>query len=87
MTNYNQILKSFSDLKPDWDSYGAESIDPDAIEATQVFIEAIQNGSASVFPTPNGGCQIEVHAQGWDIEIEFDSKQKDVIGFWEKHKE
>lgn len=84
MRDYNETLDSFKELAPDWDSYGARSIDGDAIEATRILTKAIQTGTASIVPLASGGCQIEVHKSGWDIEIEVDADKKEIAGFWEK---
>ena len=47
-------------LKPNWDSYGAPMISERAIDAL---------GSFNVTPCSDGGIQLEVHADHYDIEI------------------
>lgn len=47
---------------PNWDGYGAPPTSKSAIETARCL--------AGV-PLPNGGLQIELHAHGWDVEIEI----------------
>ncbi len=49
-------------LDSGWDSYGAPPIDPRAIDSVEKMY---------VVPCSSGGVQLEVHRDGWDIEIEF----------------
>lgn len=49
-------------LKPDWDSYGAPAISKDAIATLEHF---------AVVPCSDGGIQLEVHRDGFNIEIEI----------------
>jgi len=86
MSTYDERLKSFAELQEDWDSYGASPINPDAIEGTKVLLDAIRDGEAQVFPTRDGGCQIEVHCNGWDIEFELDPHEGIVDGLFERAK-
>jgi len=72
MSRYADTLAGFLELKEDWDSYGAKPIDPDTLRSFSVFLDAIEQGRASIVPTPSGGVQVEVHEQGFDIEVEFD---------------
>jgi riboflavin synthase alpha subunit len=51
-------------LEEDWDSYGAVSIAVTALETLAGF---------SVVPCSSGGIQLEVHRDGYDIEIEIDA--------------
>lgn len=70
-TGYDDTLDSFADLKKNWDSYGADPIDQDLLEAVKVFADALYSGQGTFVPMRNGGIQCEVHKDGYDIEIEF----------------
>ncbi len=50
-------------LKPGWDSYGALAVSPKAIDAVAC--------SLHVLPTTKGGIQVELHRDGYDIELYF----------------
>lgn len=75
MENLEERLDGFLNLKPDWDSYGAEPISGLATEAAKHLV---------VFPTPRGGVQFELHAGGSDVEIEIDAKGQVVGVCWLK---
>ena len=47
-------------LQPNWDSYGGRQISESAISAIESFC---------VVPLSNGGIQLEVHLDGFDVEI------------------
>lgn len=49
-------------LAAGWDSYDADPITTAAINAVRSF---------AVVPCSDGGLQLEVHRDGWDIEIEI----------------
>lgn len=53
-------------LRSGWDSHGASSIDPKAIEAAKAFEAAINR-----VPCTSGGVQFEWHTHGVDLEIDF----------------
>lgn len=67
--NWRRLLNN---LLPDWDSYGAPRISEKAIDTLESF---------SVVPCSSGGLQLEVHRNGFDIEIEIspDGKIEDVL--------
>ncbi len=50
------------ELNPDWDSYGACRIFMSAIATLEHF---------SVVPCHDGGIQLEIHRDGFDVEIEI----------------
>lgn len=55
-------LKSFSSLKPDWDSYGAKSIELSEISRAYSIVSALIDqgiSTAYAFPSPLGGVQLE----------------------------
>lgn len=74
---YTDRLAEFAALKEGWDSYGAAPVAPEVLESFALFLDAIQQGRAQIVPTPAGGCQVEVHEAGWDIEVEFDPEADD----------
>lgn len=82
VTGYNQTLDGFRELAADWDSYGASVIDRRVIEVARTFLAAVVDGSAQVVPTRDGGVQVEVHRDGFDIEVEFDH-DAEIVGCWD----
>jgi hypothetical protein len=87
MDGYREKLESLKSLEKDWDSYGADPVDRDALFVTEAFLEAIVDGLVSIVPMSSGGVQVEVHANNVDVEIEFEvdhGHEHDVIGFWER---
>ena len=56
-TNWAERLLA---LKPNWDSYGAPRISREAISTIEHF---------ATVPCPDGGIQLEIHRDGFDIEI------------------
>ena len=56
-TNWAERLLA---LKPNWDSYGAPRISRDAISTIEHF---------AAVPCSDGGIQLEIHRDGFDIEI------------------
>ena len=63
---------SLKNLKPNWDSHGADVIEYRAIEAVQRFVTV----AGAAVPLSDGGVQLEWHVDGWDIEIEFTPEGK-----------
>ncbi len=60
-------------LQPNWDSYGARSINADCVWAAwQLLMAVLREDSPAPFvvPTCRGGIQIEWHTQGVDLEVE-----------------
>lgn len=55
-------IASFSEIKPDWDSYGGKAITKAAIKRAAKLIDEIDEcclEKVEVFPTPRGGVQFE----------------------------
>ncbi|MBA2361473.1 MAG: hypothetical protein H0V79_11190 [Actinobacteria bacterium] len=62
-------------LNPDWDSYGARSVDPDALRQGQLFVEWLLQRPIpipSIFPVPDGGVQLEWAAGAVELEVEIE---------------
>lgn len=70
-------IDSFASLEANWDSYGAEQIDPGVIDHAKRLIRSIallvpdHTPAPSVVPTSRGGVQFEWHIGGVDVEIEI----------------
>ena len=62
-----ELLRGDSSLRQlNWDSYGAPSVTNEALDAAARLISRL-----AAVPTVLGGVQLEVHSDGWDIEIEI----------------
>ena len=57
-------VKKLIALQSNWDSYGASPISIEALKTVGLF---------AVVPCSNGGVQLEIHRNGYDIEIEITS--------------
>ncbi len=69
-------LRSLSELSPNWDGYGAPTIDPAVIAAVRGFLAGLPEGLAPrprVVPMSNGMLQLEWHAGPRSLELEFES--------------
>ena len=69
-------LYSLCDLRPGWDSYGAQSVQPEIIESVARWIPALLQPSTpepAVVPQVRGGIQLEWHRNGIDLEIYAES--------------
>ena len=60
-SNWQEQLR---ELKTDWNSYGSKPITDAAISTIESF---------ATTPTNQGGIQLEIHRDGYDIEIEIDA--------------
>lgn len=72
------IVKGFSNLKPNWDSYNADSISNDSIELALETLNhlnsqgLLSNGfSVNVFPMRDGGIQFEFDGENICAELEI----------------
>ncbi len=68
-----RTLAEILQLRPDWDSYGARIIDPDAVaDALTLLTETMHMHTPPpiISPTNRGGIQLEWHTRGIDLEIE-----------------
>ena len=61
-------------LPTNWDSYGARRVDLKAVASAGLALCLVMRSDTTpptVVPTPEGGVQLEWHAQGIDLEIDF----------------
>jgi hypothetical protein len=61
-------LKELLDLSEGWDSYGADPIDPRAVDGAWRVLEVLEQEPA-VIPCVDGGVQLEWHRAMIDLEI------------------
>lgn len=55
-------------LEEGWDSYGGKRIDLGCLQRAQEMFYSLR-GQWAIVPTSPGGVQLELHADGLDIEI------------------
>jgi hypothetical protein len=68
-----EALGTLLSLPPNWDSYEAAAVDPDAACRSIYLLSDIMRPDSpapSVVPTTSGGVQLEWHLKGKDLEIE-----------------
>lgn len=69
----NALAESLA-LPTNWDSYGACRVDPGSVASAGQALCSLMSSdtiSPTVVPTVRGGIQLEWHARGIDLEIEF----------------
>jgi hypothetical protein len=69
-----EALRKLLSLPPNWDSYGARTIDPHNVEAAVRLLPKIASKDTPqpiVIPTVRGGVQLEWLMRGIDLEIEI----------------
>ena len=74
-----QGLVDLLTLPPDWDSYGARSVDPALVQLAVDFVNTFMKPSSPaprVVPLSSGGLQLEWHRKGIDLEVVFDHGQQ-----------
>lgn len=77
-------ISELGDLEEDWDSYGAQPIDPRcAVTAAEIILNLMDSEmpAPSIVPTTGGGVQLEWHRAGADLEIEIQSPTKVEVFF------
>lgn len=82
-----QSLAEVLRLRPNWDTYGGNPVDPRCAEAALgLAFRTLRDDTAapSIVPTSPGGLQLEWHAGGVDLEIEFLSPTR-ICGIFEDH--
>lgn len=75
-------------LGENWDSYGAKSISPQAIDlAIEILERVIQSDTPrpALVPSPAGHIQAEWHIGGLEIEVEFESATSIRVMFEDLH--
>jgi hypothetical protein len=87
-------LSQLLTLAPNWDSYGAQALDPQhALAALCLLGRVMHNDSPppSVVPTSRGSVQLEWHTNGVDLEIsvlapnEFHVQYESAEESWERN--
>src|ERR1700693_3892268 len=69
-----EALRRLSLLSDNWDTYGAPRIDPMMLGSALGLLSNVMHSDTpapSVIPTSRGGVQLEWHAKGIDLEVEF----------------
>ncbi len=69
----NALAESLA-LPTNWDSYGACRVDPGSVKSAGQALCSLMSSDTippTVVPTVRGGIQLEWHARGIDLEIEF----------------
>jgi hypothetical protein len=74
---YADRLAALAALEEDWNSYGAPPVDRDVLDVVGGFLGAIEHGEAALVPLSTGGIRVEVHRDGWDMELVLDSHAGD----------
>jgi hypothetical protein len=80
-----EALGAILGLPDNWDSYGAVSVDPEAVCHTVYLMSEIMRPDTplpSVVPTNIGGIQLEWHVNGVDLEIEIVSRHR--VAVWSR---
>ena len=67
--NLQMTIQSFSNLKHNWDSYGAVPISKKVINKAIQYLPHLSNDEWSVVPVCDGSIQFELSQDGFDIEI------------------
>jgi len=77
-------ISELGDLEENWDSYGAQPVDPRCAAATAEFVLDFLGGDTpkpAIVPTTRGGIQLEWHRAGADLEIEIESPTRFHVFF------
>ena len=69
-------IEALRTLSDNWDGYGALAITNEAVDLAQQVADVLDD-SWSACPVPDGSVQLELHADGFDSEIEI---RKTVTG-------
>lgn len=80
--NAINLIKSYSSLQLNWDTYNAVPPSKQAIQKAITFILWLSEYNIDVFfvaPTPNGEILVEIKEGNANVEIEFSSNSEDSI--------
>lgn len=75
-------LDELIELPPDWDGYGAQPIDRQAlIFAARVIDAATRHGlpTPEIFPVPSGGVQLEWVSRSMELEFEIEPGANNIV--------
>jgi len=79
---FDPLMQGFVDLRtlpPNWDSYGANTIDPKTVQDAMNLLNGLLGPTSPaprVVPLSSGGLQLEWHRQGIDLEVVFDREEQ-----------
>jgi hypothetical protein len=76
-------------LAPDWDSYGASEVSPEAVEqAIKLLLNTVCEDTTVpwVVPTSSGGIQLEWHTDEADLEVEVNGVNRGLI-YWRSRRD
>jgi hypothetical protein len=76
-------------LDPNWDSYGASEISPQAVEhAIKLLLNIVSEDTTApwVVPTSSGGIQLEWHTDEADLEVEVSGVNRGMI-YWRSRRD
>jgi len=79
-----QNIKSFRNLKKNWDSYGALPIDEISIEKSISFIKDVNNYDKNIYltsPGPNSEVLVQMRQKNKEIEFVFYPKKSKYVLF------
>ena len=68
-TSIVTTLDSFATLKSGWDGYQGEPIKPEVLAKAKEMIAFLPDWKWQAIPCPDGSIQLEMHENGFDIEI------------------
>jgi len=73
LQKYLDSLDECKDLEKNWDSYGADPINPDIIDTVRQLLTDIFEGHIWLGPNRNGGIEIEgTHSGGYQYIIDIE---------------
>ena len=84
---FDPLMQGFVDLltlKPNWDSYSADAIDPKLVHDAMNLINGLlapTSPAPRVVPLSSGGLQLEWHRNGVDLEVVFDRSEQPFFYF------
>ncbi len=81
-TVVGQRLSELLALQPNWDGYGAERIDPDALRFANDVLDDVLEWpipAPQIFPVPDGGVQLEWSAGPVELELELEPGGRSAI--------
>jgi hypothetical protein len=68
-TSIEKSLNKMVDLSPNWDSYGARTINLYAVNLAKKLNDVLPDWEWQAVPCSDGGVQLEATRNGCDIEI------------------
>jgi hypothetical protein len=80
----DEALQNLLALSPDWNSYGARTIQPEVVRTASALLHHLAHDDIpqpAVVPTVRGGVQLEWHTRGIDLEIEIESPEQWHVSF------